>query len=74
MRVFAYSKVDVLRNMLETSRGVLRAQRPVHEELNEMTNEQYEAARKVVATRYIPSSRKRIKVTIPRSPEAKRKA
>jgi|BarGraNGADG00312_2_1021985.scaffolds.fasta_scaffold31862_1 hypothetical protein len=39
-----------------------------------MTNEQYEAARKVVATRYIPSSRKRIKVTIPRSPEAKSKA
>ncbi len=38
-----------------------------------MTYAQYEAARKTIATRYIRSDRKRIKVTIPRSPQDKNK-
>lgn len=45
----------------------------VHAEVDEMTYEQYEAARKVVATRYVRSDRKRIKVTIQRIHPVKRK-
>jgi hypothetical protein len=40
----------------------------VHLEVDEMTYAQHEAARKVIARRYVRCDRKRIKVTIPRSP------